>query len=298
MDDVLDVLACAPTQWDLAPPALWPRTPGGVIIARAPDGQLRCCAGYLPCGTCDRCRIGLHLACSSPLRPGHNHPGGMAPRVHLPPRFLAPLSPAPTEELAHIAALLAAGGPTYQAAVMTGMAPGDTVLVFGHPGPGALPLRLLTGLGLRALYVCPGPAPQHLPPEVTVVPAVPPTDDLPSPRCHLLDLAPSSSSLESWGPVAQGCLSCTLLGASPPPALRDCRAILGGQAVLRWVRDIHPHLVLDVVALGRRLNRGGFDTLGLGGMVAALDALDRGTGASWPVWVNSSAGVDSPLNPQ
>lgn len=87
-------------------------------------------------------------------------------------------------------------------------------------------------------------------------------------------------------------------GRIAPPALRDCRAILGGQAVLRWVRDIHPHLVLDVVALGRRLNRGGFDTLGLGGMVAALDALDRGTGASWPVWVNSSAGVDSPLNPQ
>jgi len=238
------------------------------------------------------------MACLHPIRPGWNHPGGLATRLVLPPRFLAPLPDLEPLEAARLAATLAAAGPTYQAAVLAGMAPGDTVLVLGSPGPGALPLRLLVAMGLRPVWITTHPEPV---PEGVRLTLHPDVDQLPSPRRHVLDLWPTPASVAIAQTLAGTCLSVTLLGPGPPPRL-DLERLLAGQAVLRWVRDLHPHLVLDILALTRTptFTGGGlqsgeaggrsspFETVDMAGMIPAFAALSQGNAPTWPVLVNAS----------
>ena len=282
------VLACAPGPWDLAAPHSWPRVPGGAFVGRTSAGGLRCCGGFLPCGDCEPCRAGLHLACAAPLRPGWNAAGGLATETAVPPAFLAPLGTTTTALSAGVA-LLAAAGLTYQATASAGMAPGDTVLVFGEPGPGALPLRLLVALGLRPFWVTRRPTPVS--DGVVVVHDPPAADDLPSPRRHLLDLHPSPASVARWAALARTCLSCTLLG--PDDARLDLPVeLLAGQAVLRWIRDLHPHLVAELMAIAdspRSDLSEAIECHGLDDMPEAMTALVAGQGR-WPVLVLETEG--------
>jgi hypothetical protein len=184
---------------------------------------------------------------------------------------------------AETAVLLAAAGPTYQAAAAAGMAPGDTVLLLGSQGPGDLPSRLLDALGIRAVPV-PAPA-DH--PSASGGTALPRLEDLPSARRHLLDLAPTEESVGLWAPLAAACISCTLVGPVGPAHLPRAEEVLGGQTVVRRVRDLHPHLALDLAALvmHRRIDVG--DTVeihDLGGIADTLAAFARGeAGPRWPV---------------
>jgi hypothetical protein len=143
-------------------------------------------------------------------------------------------------------ALLAGAGLAYQAQAMAGMVPGDTVVVVGDAGPAALPLRLLVAGGLRPLGLGGRPP---LPEGVESCDELPAFSELPSSRCHLLDLQPSAASVARWLPLAAGCLSISLLGPTAPSLSIEPSAVLCGQASLRCVRDLHPHLVLDVAAL-------------------------------------------------
>jgi len=264
--------------------------PGAVTIGTTQDGAVFVAPGYLPCGVCEPCQSGLHMACLDPWRPGWNAPGGMSAELHVPAAFLVPLS-GDDGRRAETAALLAAAGPTYQAVAVSGMAPGDTVLVFGDPGPGALPLRLLAGLGLRPVWVCDASPPLPLPPDVLVTTTLPPPEELPSPRRHLLDLTPSPGSLERWAPAAGTCVSCTLVGPTAPTTLPRLDQILAGEAVLRRARDLHPHLALDLAALvsADRVDMTGTVELhDLESIAPALSALARGGGERWPVLARAS----------
>jgi hypothetical protein len=84
---------------------------------------------------------------------------------------------------------------------------------------------------------------------VEVAADCPPLSELPSPRCHLLDLAPSVQSVARWLPLATSCLNCVLCACGPPPRLPPLEQLLGGHTVLRLVKDLHPHLVLDLASL-------------------------------------------------
>ena len=296
---LLAVRYAAPGWWDLCPAPSWPRVPGGVMVLdhaafdSGEESRTYLCGGYLPCGGCPACRAGLHLACAAPTRTGWNTPGGFASAARLRPEDLAPVPGDGVDDDAWpwAVAVVAAGGPTYQAAAAAGMAPGDVAVVFGSTGPGAIPLRVLSAMGLRTFWVIDDdpddargadPSP---PAGVEVSTAVPAEANLLGARCHVLDLAPTRQSLQRWEALARGCLSCTLVGAPPPP--RVSTASLGGQATLRWVRDLHPHLALDLVGLctsGRlQEDATAYCLCDMDQIPAAFAALERREGAEWPV---------------
>ena len=84
--------------------------------------------------------------------------------------------------------------------------------------------------------------------------------DDPSPppgRSHILDLNPTESSLAHWLPLAAQVLTVTLVAPAAayiPPA--ELGAMLAGQTPARWVKDLHPHLALDLLALARQMDLG------------------------------------------
>lgn len=204
------------------------------------------------------------------MRPGLDGvPGGTADQLKLPGRFLArPHALAEAESLIGPLALIAAAGPTYQAAVLAGAIPGDTVLLFGPEDPDALPVRLLETMGLRPTLV----ADQG---------ALEPTAG----RIHIMDLHPDEQSLSCWLPLAGRCLTTTLVAPSPgAPLLADLGALLTGQTPARWVRDLHPHLTLDLLALARRMDlQGAYELCTPQELPEKLAAASPLSSAPWPV---------------
>jgi D-arabinose 1-dehydrogenase-like Zn-dependent alcohol dehydrogenase len=275
------VIACAPGPSDLHDPhgAIYPRVPGAVIIGQDDTMRRWLCSGFLPCGQCHPCRASLSLACDTPARPGVVLPGGLADRVRLPRAFLAPanIGGAPAE----VVALVAAAGPTYQAVASAGMSPGDAVVVLGDTGPGALPLRLLVELGLRPLWITterPAPA------GVMRLDALPDLEELPTARCHLIDLEPTFASLQRWLPFVGRCLSCTLAGPGLQAIEAELALLLAGQVAVRWTRDLHPHLALDVAAVAGRLDLApAVECVSFDAFPGAFRALRQRSAARWPV---------------
>jgi hypothetical protein len=257
----MQVLATAPGPWD----RLAAGAPAGlVVVARDEDGAEWICGGYIPCGACPPCNGGLQLACTAARRLQGDPAGLLAETLDLPPASRAPL-PANLTGRDHVAmaALVAAAGTTYMAMATVGMAPGDAVLFQGAPGPGALPLQLLAWGGLRVTWLAGPPGAPGLgapgvpdseasgvPDSVLVVDELPRAADLPSPRIHLIDLAPSRDSLARLAELAPASLSCTLLCSSAPPGDIQLERLLGGGPIaLRCLRDLHPHLLLELGAL-------------------------------------------------
>jgi hypothetical protein len=242
-EDARSVLGASFGPWDRAPGGTAPRRPGG-IFALASDSPARVllATGFYPCGRCAACLAGLTLACQDPVRPGWNAPGGLAEHAR-PEAWHIPLE-LDAAALPGALALVAGAGLPYQAMASAGMVPGDTVAVAGDPGPGDLPLRLLAAAGLRVVQLA-GPA-RALPEGVTRAERLAQAE-LPSERCHLIDLAPDAGTLPCWLPAASRLLSATLCGPSRELAV-DLGSALAGQCALRWIRDLHPHLALDLCA--------------------------------------------------
>lgn len=248
---------------------------GGILLGLTPQEQPLLCAGFLPCGECGPCRAAAHLSCLSPTRPGTlGVPGGLAGQVTLPVRFLAPphdLFQEEPETMAGPLALIAAAGPTYQAAVLAGAVPGDRVLLAGKVDPEALPWRLLSTMGLRPVLLADA-----------AIPGVG--------RFHLLDLNPSEQSLCSWLPLAGSCLTCTLVAPTPAGGaalIADLTALLAGQTPARWVKDLHPHLALDLLALARRMDlRNAARLCSPAELADVLPSLDPLASEPWPVAQN------------
>jgi D-arabinose 1-dehydrogenase-like Zn-dependent alcohol dehydrogenase len=288
----LEVLACAPGRGDLSSS----RTglpPGEVVIARAESGAIWCTGGLVPCGRCLPCQASSHLACLDARRIGEDLPGGLASSIDLPLEsgFLAPLPegrhPA---ELAAAAALIAGGGTTYQAVASVGMSPGEAVVIRGSVGPGALPLRVLVSQGLRVTWItetAEAELEDDLRASVAVSADIPDPETLASPRIHLIDLQPDSEQTARLLGLARLSSSCSLLTHSPLQDDLNLVAALEGQAALRRISAIHPHLLLDLVALafsGRVEVTPWVEALGLEQFRGRFGALVRGEADRWPVF--------------
>jgi hypothetical protein len=178
------------------------------------------------------------------------------------------------DDLAAVVLILALAGTTYQAVASADMAPGDTVLLFGDIGQGALPLAVMQAMGLRPLHVRSPDLENEL-------------ESAASCRTHIMDVTPSERSIQHWIHLAPSCLSCTLLGPGPLDGTFALNQLLGGQSALRWIRDLHPHLILDLAALvlsGRVTARtASTSPLGWKAFCQAFDAIAAGTGGHWPV---------------
>jgi len=165
-------------------------------------------------------------------------------------------------------ALLALAGPTYQAVVLAGAVPGDAVLVYGLEDPAALPARLLETMGLRPCLVRAGEDPEP-----------------PPGRSHILDLSPDHRSVAAWLPMASKVLTVTLAtpaSADLPPA--DLGALLAGQTPARWIKDLHPHLALDLFALARQMDLdGAADICAPDELSDRLASADPSSASPWPV---------------
>ncbi len=274
--ETLRVRAAAPGARDLRPPPAtrWPRVPGGVFIAQDAADQAYLCGGFLPCGECPPCQGGTPLSCAAPTLPGVNAPGGFGEEVALDARRLAPLPGLTPAEQAAVAAVTAAAGPTYQAAALAGMIPGDAVLLLGDAGPGGWPARVLQAMGLA---VTAGGSLDH-----------DAAGRLPGGRCHVIDLCAPAPRVALWAPLLPRCLTCTLV--APAIAAGDAAVplaeLLAGQCAVRGVRDIHPHLLLDLAALVVKLElhrQAGLLPCGPADLPQAYAAFCRGTLEGWPV---------------
>jgi len=181
-------------------------------------------------------------------------------------------------------ALVAAAGLTYQATASAGMVPGDTVYVVGEPGPGALPLRILVALGLCPVWI----GGEGEPPDGVL--KAEGAGDLPevsSPRGHTVCLSASDHDLEQALTLAARCLTITYaLPSLPAEAAAPLDGLLAGAATARWIRHLHPHLVLDVVALalsGELDVSPHLERCSMEEMPDAWDALARRETSGWPV---------------
>ena len=290
---LLEVVACAPSQTDIAPTKYsWPRVPGGVFAGDDPQGQRWLCGGLLPCGQCPGCQTAHHESCSHPYLPGTSAdvPGGLATHVVLPRS--GHLAPLPTEDDVHGAvALVASAGLTYQATASAGMVPGDTVFVLGDVGPGSLPLRTLAALGLCPVWITGDPG-NHPPDGIQLAGGLEDLPETSSPRCHTLDLSPCDRALEQAVALADRCLTLTFAMPSlPDGAAPPLERLLAGPVTVRWVTHLHPHLVLDLAALAltKELELSPFvDALSLGEFPEAWETLMRGEADRWPVLVGRS----------
>ena len=288
---VLTVVACAPTRNDVVMAGTsWPRVPGGALAGDDEQGQRWLCGGLVPCGQCPPCQTAHHEACHRPYLPGSSAstPGGLATRVFLPGAdHLAPL---PTAASVHcVVALIASAGLTYQATASAGMVPGDTVFVFGDPGPGALPLRTLVALGLCPVWISPAPR-SSAPDGVELTGSVEDLPEASSPRCHILELGPCSAHLADVLALTRQSLTLTFaLPGLPDDARPPLAALLAGPLTARWVSQLHPHLVLDLAALalqGELDVAAQVEVCSLDDFPRAWGALIRGETARWPVLVN------------
>lgn len=263
----LRLLAAAPGPWDLhnveASP---PRIPGGVFAGLDDNGQMHLVGGFLPCGQCPMCQAALHLHCEAPMRPGLDAPGGFAEHLALPAAFVAPL-PRPIEDslLRKTLALLAGAGPAYQAMALAGACPGDSVVLCGgHAAIVEIHLHLLIAMGLHPQVLVDPASPLPVGSFLPDVPRIERAEDLSgltSSRLHLLAQSPQAPLLDALRPLTTRALSLSILGPAPlPPEIALARFLLGPTA-LRRIRDLHPHLVLDLVGLARfcpSLNPGWF----------------------------------------
>jgi hypothetical protein len=267
------------------------------VIARDASGAIWCTGGLIPCGRCLPCQASAHLACLAARHLGEDLPGGLASCIDLPLEsgFLAPLPEGhPPAELAAAAALIAGGGSTYQAIASVGMSPGEAVVVRGPVGPGALPLRVLLSQGLRVTWItktAEAALDDDLRASLTVSVDPPAPETLASPRVHLIDLQPDPEQTAGLLRLAPLSTSCSLLSPVPLPGGLNLTSALEGQAALRWIPGIHPHLLLDLVALafsGRVELAPWVEVLALEELPGPFGALSRGESDRWPVFAWSA----------
>jgi hypothetical protein len=278
----LRVLASAPTAEEFCTDeAIWPRVPGAVTIAADSEGGLFFLPPFVPCWQCPACDAALHLACRSPHRYGVNRPGGFALGI-------APVDGIPAQipqlDVAEMAGLIAMGGLTYQAQASVGMVPGDVVFVYGDLGPGAVPLQILSAGGMRPY--CGTEYEGTLPKGALPLDFSPLESPLPSPRWHILDLSPSANTFDRWRHLVGSCVSCTLVGAVADDL--PVSALLSGQAVLRRIQAVHPHLILDLLAhlaSERVVIRPWLEVFDAPSLAQGIASFRGAASAKWPVYV-------------
>lgn len=105
----------------------------------------------IPCGACDLCRAGRGNACRRQKMPGNDMDGGFADSIAVPARGLCPVDRRDGYDLAELSVIADAVTTPYQAAVRSGLRPGDLAIVVGAGGVGGYAVQIAAALGARVV---------------------------------------------------------------------------------------------------------------------------------------------------
>jgi 6-hydroxycyclohex-1-ene-1-carbonyl-CoA dehydrogenase len=107
----------------------------------------------IPCGRCDLCRAGRGNACRKQVMPGNDMDGGFAEFLTVPGRGLCVVEERGGYALADLSVIADAVTTPYQAAVRSGLAPGDLAIVVGAGGVGGYAVQIAAALGARVVAI-------------------------------------------------------------------------------------------------------------------------------------------------
>jgi 6-hydroxycyclohex-1-ene-1-carbonyl-CoA dehydrogenase len=105
----------------------------------------------IPCGECDLCRAGRGNACRRQKMPGNDMDGGFADSIAVPARGLCPVERRDGYDLAELSVIADAVTTPYQAAVRSGLHPGELAIVVGAGGVGGYAVQIAAALGARVV---------------------------------------------------------------------------------------------------------------------------------------------------
>ncbi|MEK7348505.1 MAG: 6-hydroxycyclohex-1-ene-1-carbonyl-CoA dehydrogenase [Candidatus Eisenbacteria bacterium] len=107
----------------------------------------------IPCGTCDLCKGGRGNACRKQLMPGNDMDGGFADYLAVPGLGICVVEERGGYDLADLSVIADAVTTPYQAAVRSGLAPGDLAIVVGVGGVGGYAVQIAAALGARVVAI-------------------------------------------------------------------------------------------------------------------------------------------------
>lgn len=107
----------------------------------------------IPCGACDLCKAGRGNACRKQLMPGNDMDGGFADYLAAPGLGICPVEDRGGYDLAELSVIADAVTTPYQAAVRSGLAPGDLAIVIGAGGVGGYAVQVAAALGARVVAI-------------------------------------------------------------------------------------------------------------------------------------------------
>jgi 6-hydroxycyclohex-1-ene-1-carbonyl-CoA dehydrogenase len=128
----------------------------GVVVDAGPStrgwvGREVIVPSVIPCGTCELCRSGRGNACRRQKMPGNDMDGGFAERIVVPALGLCPVEDRGGYDLAELSVIADAVTTPYQAAVRSGLRPGDLAIVVGAGGVGGYAVQIAAALGARVV---------------------------------------------------------------------------------------------------------------------------------------------------
>lgn len=128
----------------------------GVVTEAAPAhlewiGREVIVPSVIPCGDCDLCRAGRGNACRRQKMPGNDMDGGFADSIAVPARGLCPVERRDGYDLAELSVIADAVTTPYQAAVRSGLRPGELAIVVGAGGVGGYAVQIAAALGARVV---------------------------------------------------------------------------------------------------------------------------------------------------
>ncbi|HEU4333395.1 MAG TPA: 6-hydroxycyclohex-1-ene-1-carbonyl-CoA dehydrogenase [Candidatus Eisenbacteria bacterium] len=130
----------------------------GVVTEAAPAhlewiGREVIVPSVIPCGDCDLCRAGRGNACRRQKMPGNDMDGGFADSIAVPARGLCPVERRDGYDLAELSVIADAVTTPYQAAVRSGLRPGELAIVVGAGGVGGYAVQIAAALGARVVAI-------------------------------------------------------------------------------------------------------------------------------------------------
>ncbi len=121
------------------------------------DGKAVIIAAVIPCGECDLCKRGKGTICRQQKMPGNDIEGGFASHIYVPIQGLCSIDEdrlaARGMQLADMSVVADALTTPYQAAVQSGIGPGDLAIVIGAGGVGGYAVQVASALGATVVAI-------------------------------------------------------------------------------------------------------------------------------------------------
>lgn len=125
--------------------------------AEAWHGKAVIISAVIPCGECDLCKRGKGTICRSQQMPGNDIQGGFASHINVPMRGLCVVDEkrlaARGMQLADLSVVADALTTPYQAAIQSGIGPGDLAIVIGAGGVGGYAVQVANALGATVVAI-------------------------------------------------------------------------------------------------------------------------------------------------